>query len=159
MLKNSAPPKERKVSMSKLRVFVVLAALASAVGASDQQKRPGWLGFAFTYHAERASSDGNGESRGWLLVRDVIPQTPAARVGLRPNDMVIEMAGKPFRTADAREALRRLARIKAGESVAFLVVRDGKKKTIIIKAGPMPEQVWERWQKILPTLAEPNAPD
>lgn len=141
--------------MKRLWMLLLLAATAFPVGASaDQAKRPGWLGFAFTYHSEPSSDEASAEARGWLLVRDVIPQTPAHRAGILPDDMVIQMQGKPFRTEDVRGVFRALANIKPGENVAILVLRDGKRKTITVKAAPMPDPVWERWQKTLAMLAE-----
>lgn len=141
--------------MKKLHLLLPLAFVTIAVAASETpNKRPGWLGLAFTYHTD-ASGDGKStDLRGWLLIRDVIPETPAHRAGILPNDMVVAMQGKSFTTQDPRDVLRRFGEIKTGQNVALAILRNGKPKTITVKAAPMPDHVWQRWQKTLAMLAE-----
>jgi hypothetical protein len=65
----------------------------------------------------------SGVAEGLLILR-VAPETPGARGGLVPGDVVVRAAGEPVRTISAFRSIILRAR---GEPVPLAVVRDGKR--------------------------------
>jgi S1-C subfamily serine protease len=65
-----------------------------------------------------------------LLVLQVGPQTPSARGGLQPGDVVIEAAGRKVqRVRDLREAFTRAN----GQEVRLTVLRDGRRQQVSVR--------------------------
>ena len=65
-----------------------------------------------------------------LLVLQVSPQTPSARGGLQPGDVVIEAAGRRVqRVRDLREAFTRAN----GQQVRLTVLRDGRRQQLSVR--------------------------
>jgi len=67
-----------------------------------------------------------------VLVTKVEKETPAARAGLKPGDVIVQMADKAvMKSKDIHEAL---AVLKKGDNIDIIVVRRGKRETL--KAEP-----------------------
>ena len=65
---------------------------------------------------------------GGVAVTEVLPDSPAARAGIRPGDVVRSIGGEPVRrVGDLRRALGLL---RAGREVAIELVRDGRPRTV-----------------------------
>jgi serine protease Do/serine protease DegQ len=64
------------------------------------------------------------------VITRVDPESPAARAGLKPGDLVTELGGAPMR--DASDLHNRLGLLRVGEVAAITVVRDGE--TITLRA-------------------------
>jgi membrane-associated protease RseP (regulator of RpoE activity) len=71
-----------------------------------------------------------------MVVADVRPDSPAAKAGLKPHDILLEVAGKPV-TSDAASFVRQVRDIKADEAFDVVVLRKGKKETL--KGIKLPE--------------------
>ena len=71
----------------------------------------------------RAREDG-------VEVMEVVAGSPAARAGIRSNDLIVELDGVPI--ADARDLQRLMVGDVIGRSVDALVWRDGEPRTITI---------------------------
>lgn len=70
--------------------------------------------------------------RGVVLGK-VIEDSPAAKAGLKANDVVTEINGQPVEgTAQFRRMIRE---IPAGRSVQFAIVRDGRPQTVSVTLG------------------------
>jgi S1-C subfamily serine protease len=68
-----------------------------------------------------------------LLVLQVSPQTPGARGGLQPGDVVLEAAGRKVeRVRDLRDAFTRAA----GQEVRLTVLRDGRRQQLSVRWQP-----------------------
>jgi membrane-associated protease RseP (regulator of RpoE activity) len=91
--------------------------------------RPGRLGVMVEplHPALRAQLD-IPETQG-LLVREVVPDSPAARAGIKPYDVLLEIGGKAV-PADPAAFVRWLAEQPAGKLGAVVVLRKGKKETL-----------------------------
>jgi len=100
--------------------------------------RPGYFGFTFTMHSDASSQ--------WLVVRDVAAGSPAARAGLAAMDVITAVDGKPLHFRNDLEFLESLSRIHAGQRLRLGVLHGQKKKTIVIQAGTMSDEAYERWQ-------------
>jgi serine protease Do len=69
--------------------------------------------------------------RAGLVVNVVEPGSPAERAGLRPNDIIVEMAGRPV---DASSRLQlALSAHRPGETVKMGVVRGGRRIVVDVK--------------------------
>ncbi len=89
-----------------------------------------------------------------VRVRWVYPESPAAKAGLRPRDILQSLAGQPAHDANALR--NRLADLQPGQRVALEFVRDGKSQQAeavlaTLPEGPVPQG--------LPAAHEPLPPD
>ncbi len=64
-----------------------------------------------------------------LLIQQVQPNTPAAKAGLKANDILLELDGKSV-SSDPGKFLQSLEEIKSGKAVSAVVLRKGKRQTI-----------------------------
>lgn len=71
-----------------------------------------------------------------LVVEDVQAESAAAKAGLKNNDILLEMDGKPV-SANPAEFVRTLKAVKADKPVDAVVLRKGKRETI--KGLSLPE--------------------
>jgi len=98
----------------------------------------GYLGVAISSLADdpdMARSFGLDEARG-VLIQDVAPGGPADEGGLKPDDIILEMDGKPVE--DAPDLQDRIAMTKPGTKVTFKVWRDRKETTVKVTVGKQP---------------------
>jgi len=70
-----------------------------------------------------------GRDQG-VEVMEVVAGSPAARAGIRPGDLFVELDGVPI--SDARDLQRLMVGDVIGRSVAALVWRDGELRTITV---------------------------
>lgn len=93
----------------------------------------GWLGVQIQpVTPEIATSMGLAEPKG-ALVASTVPDSPAARAGVRQGDVIVAINGKDI--ADAHDVTRRVASLPAGKSAAFTVLRDGQRQTVNVTVG------------------------
>lgn len=71
-----------------------------------------------------------------LLLGDVTPDSPAAKAGLKPNDILLEFNGKPV-PSEPQEFRAMVNETKADTEVSAVVLRKGKRETI--KGIKLPE--------------------
>src|SRR5580658_6502279 len=133
---------------------VLQASVTTAVeGAQDQQRRievrpepgdedtmvmlgdegPSWLGVeSQEISSEKAKELKLPAERGVLLER-IVPDSPAAKAGLKDNDVITEINGQ--RVEGAAQFRRMIREIPAGRSVQFTVWRDGHAQTFSVTLG------------------------
>jgi serine protease Do len=70
------------------------------------------------------------DTRGALIV-DVDQGSPAARGGLQPGDVIIDVNRQPV--ANAAEAQRELAKVGSGRSASLVVIHQGQERFAIVK--------------------------
>jgi S1-C subfamily serine protease len=69
--------------------------------------------------------------QGGLVVESVLPDTLAARLGIRRNDVLLRVAGQDVASApDVRKALGAVA---AGADLQVEVIRKGRRETLTAK--------------------------
>ena len=123
-----------------------------------------WLGV----ESEEISSEKAKElklpaERGVLLER-IVPDSPAAKAGLKDNDVITEVNGQ--RVEGAAQFHRMIHEIPAGRSAQFTVWRDGRAQTISVTLGKS-EDHGNMWFKTaprafsfqLPRVEIPEVPD
>jgi len=107
----------------------------------------GWLGVeSQEVSTEKAKELKLPAERGVLLER-VVPDSPAAKGGLKDNDVITEING--VRVEGAAQFRRMIHEIPAGRSAQFTVWRDGRAQTIGVTLGKS-EDHSNMWFKTAP---------
>jgi len=93
----------------------------------------GWLGVGVSeVSADKMKSLKLPEERGALLGR-IVPDSPAAKAGLKENDVVLEINGQRI---EGTEQFRRMIReIPTGRTASLTVWRDGRSQNIKVTIG------------------------
>ena len=86
-----------------------------------------WLG---VYLGDAGEESGWDENEG-AIVREVVKDGPADKAGLRENDIIIKLQDRTVRDAD--DVTRDIRKMKPGDEVKLLVLRDKKKVTLTAK--------------------------
>ena len=116
--------------------FAVPSAVAERVVADlqdDGRVDRGWLGVQVqAIDATLAAALGLDAPEG-VLVADVTEDSPAARAGLEPGDVILSVGGEPI---DAPRALSfAIAELPVGEPVDLRYVRDGDRDALEVTIG------------------------
>jgi serine protease Do len=113
-------------------------------------------GIGITYREEAALLRAFGVKEG-VVVQDVTPGKPAARAGVRPGDIVMEIDGK--KTPSGSVLLDIIANEPIGKTVQVKINRDGREMTIPVtiddRANILPEERSSRGRT--PENNEPGA--
>jgi C-terminal processing protease CtpA/Prc len=106
-----------------------------------------WLGVeSQEISSEKAKELKLPAERGVLLER-IVPDSPAAKAGLKENDVITETNGQ--RVEGAAQFRRMIREIPAGRSVQFTVWRDGHAQTFSVTLGKS-EDHGNMWFKTAP---------
>jgi len=74
-------------------------------------------------------------SRG-VIIQDVTPRSPAARAGLKPYDVVLEVEGRPVVSND--ELIRDISDRQPGTVAKLRILRDGRRQVVPVKLAERP---------------------
>ncbi|WP_333897443.1 Do family serine endopeptidase [Brevundimonas aurantiaca] len=77
------------------------------------------------------------DSKG-ALIGDVTPDGPAEKAGVQVGDVVVQVNGRDI--DGSSELRRRVAATPAGQTVRFVVLRDGRRQEIAIRAAKRPPE-------------------
>src|SRR5208282_2587512 len=92
-----------------------------------------WLGVELQeVNSDKAKELKLPAERGVLLQR-IVPDSPAAKAGLKEKDVITEINGQ--RVEGASQFRRMIHEIPAGRNVQFTVWRDGRAQTINVTLG------------------------
>ncbi len=98
----------------------------------------GWLGVVIQSMSPAvAESFGLKEPRGALVSR-VMPDSPAARAGLRSGDIIVQYGDQPIESASALPPA--VTKTPVGEQVPLTVIREGKERRINVTIGELPKE-------------------
>lgn len=102
----------------------LLSILRSLYKIEELNESPGVFGFVVGWYI-----DHNGENLKSLpMVMVVVPGTPAEAAGFKPGDVILECAGKSYRSLDSRnELIRDLGALPIGTEASFKVMFNGDK--------------------------------
>ena len=131
--------------------------------AQGKVKR-GYLGITLdSVHDEFAKVYGMTEAKG-AIITSVTPtehgqQTPAAKAGLQPNDIIVDFQNAPV--VNAQDLIQRVASTPVGQQVTLAFLRDtnGKldKKTVSVALAERPSTATREW--VGPTSTTPKTTD
>jgi serine protease Do len=76
--------------------------------------------------------------KGGALIAGVEPNSPAAKAGVEPGDVIASVDGQ--KVANPRDLAIDIAKVKPGDQAQLDVVRNGDHKTLTAKIGQMPGQ-------------------
>jgi serine protease Do len=99
----------------------------------------GWLGVSMQELSPELAEQLNLKETAGALVTGVIPDSPAAKAGIRPRDVIVEWNGKVIH--DPGELGLAVAWTKIGEKATVKLVRDGKPLTLSVRVARRPEAV------------------
>jgi serine protease Do len=132
------------ISPALLAGLLLLAAPSLQAQTSPRSADRPWMGVSI-----RDMADEDHESlalpanvRG-VVVEGVDADGPAARAGVEPADVVVQLDGANVR--DREDLLRRLETKHPGDTVRLTVVRDSKRKTLKVVLAPRPRERDESW--------------
>jgi len=120
--------------------FAIPVSLAKTVLTQiikDGEVTRGWLGIepqAITRESAEALALNRVEG---VLIRGVQQNGPAARAGVQPRDVVLEIGGKP--TPDVPQLLARIAELAPGSSTKVSMWREGKPVELDVTVGRRPK--------------------
>ena len=93
----------------------------------------GWLGVGVSeVSADKMKALKLSEERGALLGK-IVPDSPAAKAGLKENDVVLEINGQ--RIEGTEQFRRMIHEIPAGRTASLTVWRDGRSQNIKVTVG------------------------
>ena len=96
----------------------------------------GWLGLEVqALTPELAESFGLLDSPG-ILVAGVYREGPAAQAGLKPGDVIINIAEKPAQ--DGRTSMNQVAQMLPGATIKLDILRNGQPRTLLATIGLRP---------------------
>jgi serine protease Do len=98
----------------------------------------GWFGVGLENISTDQDDQPEGKTAVGVLVTRIVPNSPAAKSGIRPGDILIRWGGKPV--TDAMEFTLEIARTPVGSKVEAVIIRDGEPKKLEVTIGRRPEQ-------------------
>ena len=109
--------------------------LIESLRESGQVER-GWLGVRIQNLNEELAAGMSLRDKSGALVAGVLPDTPAAKAGLKAGDVIVSFDGTPIEKA--RDLTRNVAAAKAGSAQKLGVVRNGKTLELRAELGRYP---------------------
>jgi PDZ domain len=93
-----------------------------------------------------------------VLITHVLPESPAARAGLRRHDILLAYGVEKIRGGDHLARLIRMS--KSGQEVILQIVRAGKEQKVTVRLGlgPVLQIAREERRVTPPGVAKPGAP-
>ncbi|HEX6085207.1 MAG TPA: PDZ domain-containing protein [Thermoanaerobaculia bacterium] len=120
----------------------LLAALLFTLPLLAAEKPQGTFGLGYTlHHAEE------GEFRQWLFVRGVMPGGAAEKAGVRAQDLIVAVNGKPLNFADDVALLDFFATIREGDRVKLKLLRGDERRDVTVTAAAMTPEQRRLWQQ------------
>lgn len=120
------------------------AQVLNRVEAKLRQGEPGYLGVV---------ADDRGENGAGVRVLEVTPDGPAAQAGVRVNDLITAVDGRPIRTLDDMGKL--LAGARVGTNLQLTVERGRELKKFQVTLAPRPTPADRIAERIDPHRPDP----
>ena len=98
----------------------------------------GWLGVSIQpLTPELARSFGSKDAKG-ILINEVMADSPAAKAGLKPGDILLEFEGRPMEGPG--DLQRAVGFTSPDRSAKVKILRDQAEKTVEVKIGQAPDE-------------------
>lgn len=108
---------------------------------------PSWLGVETAEVTSDVVKERKLPAERGVVIHSVTPDSPAAKAGLKENDVITEVDGQ--RIEGAAQFRRMIHEIPPGRTIPLVVWRDGRPQTISVTLGRAEERHTE-WMKSLP---------
>jgi len=132
----------------------IIAGAIFVLGIAAAPTPPGWLGFTYYYRTGVSAPH-----YGYLLVADVATDGPAARAGLAPHDVVVEVNHKRLTYTSDAAAMAGISAVRPGQRVVLTVIRINTRRNLTLTAAPMPADEQTLWKKTLESSSKrPKSP-
>jgi serine protease Do len=99
----------------------------------------GWLGVSIQDLNQKLAENFNLKSTAGALVTEVMEETPAAKAGLQPGDLILKLENQTVRNVN--ELRHRIALIKPGTQVELEILRGEKKQKLKLVVGSRSDEV------------------
>ncbi len=103
----------------------------------DGQVTRGWIGVEPNDLTPELAETFGIKTRQGVIITGVLQNGPAAQAGLRPGDVITDVAGNEVRNVS--ELLSRVAGLKPGEASKFRVQRQGERLELALTPGVRPK--------------------
>jgi serine protease Do len=105
---------------------------------TDGHVARGWLGVLIQeVTRELAESFKMSKPQG-ALVSKVLPDSPALQAGIQAGDVILEFNGKTVERSAALPPM--VGQVKIGANAKVVVLRDGRKQTLTVRIGALPDE-------------------
>jgi serine protease Do len=121
--------------------FAVPIDLAKWVGGQLEQNgtvHRAYLGVLIQPVTQEVAEQFKVKVHDGVMVREVRDNTPAAKAGVQPGDVILQFAGQPVNTP--RELQNIVERSPIGSSQPMVLLRDGKQMTINVTCNELPAE-------------------
>lgn len=108
----------------------------------------GWLGVVIQNLTDELAESFEHQGEDGVLIGQVQNDSPADSAGLEQGDIVIEFDGEEI--TDVNQLRNLVAQIRPGQRVKVVVMRAGRKKSINVKIGELPDD------DEMPAMADPS---
>ncbi|MCX7847390.1 MAG: trypsin-like peptidase domain-containing protein [bacterium] len=105
---------------------------------AGREIRYGWLGVEMQEVSSDLAEFFGLEEPSGVLVKNVIPDGPAATAGIQPGDLIIAVNGEPVRNGPHLVSI--VTHLQVGSTANVTVNRDGKKLTLSVTVGARPSE-------------------
>ncbi|MFL6247317.1 MAG: PDZ domain-containing protein [Thermoanaerobaculia bacterium] len=122
-------------------IAMLLIVLSMSAGAKGDHA-PGWMGMGYVW-----SKDAAGHTV--LHVQRIASAGPADAAGMKPGDTITTIDGRRVDFGDELDLLLYIGDRKAGDRIAFGIVREGRAQKIRVKLRAMPETSRQAWMQNL----------
>jgi S1-C subfamily serine protease len=139
------------MKFSRILIVVIGMAIACSAAAVERIEPRAWVGLRF--HLEPAVE---GRTAAFLFVDSVVPGGPADHAGLRRQDILVAIDGKPIAFATNLEALKFFGSIRVGQKVRARVVHNESSREAVITAIALPESARKAWDANLSRATAPR---
>ncbi len=103
----------------------------------DGQVTRGWIGVEPSDLSPELAETFGVKTQAGVIITGVMQNAPAAQAGIRPGDVVTEVAGKP--TSNVSELLSAVAALKPGTEARFSLLRRDQKVELKVIPGVRPK--------------------
>ena len=103
----------------------------------DGQVTRGWIGVEPNDLSPELAETFGVKAQAGVIITGVMQSAPAAQAGIRPGDVIVEVAGKP--TNNVSELLGAVAALKPGTAASFSLLRREEKIELTVTPGTRPK--------------------
>lgn len=124
------------------------------VDSSTQAAAPGYLGIDIAdLDASKAQALKLKDTQGAVITL-IDHDAPAGQAGLKVNDVVLQMDGRPIQNAD--QLRRMLKRVPSGRKIALQIIREGNLQTVKVELADRKQVEKKVWTKLGSAPAAPE---